>query len=128
MSNRFEGKVVVITGGSDGIGLASAKRFAEEGAKVYITGRRQELLDQAVSQIGHGAVGVQGDVTNLADLTSLYERVERDHGKIDVVFANAGTYQPVPLEAIDEAHFDSTFGLNVKGLIFTVQKLSLIHI
>ena len=122
MSNRFEGKVVVITGGSDGIGLASAKRFAEEGAKVYITGRRQELLDQAVSQIGHGAVGVQGDVTNLADLTSLYERVERDHGKIDVVFANAGTYQPVPLEAIDEAHFDSTFGLNVKGLIFTVQK------
>ncbi len=122
MSNRFEGKVVVITGGSDGIGLASAKRFAEEGAKVYITGRRQDLLNQAVSQIGHGAVGVQGDVTNLADLTSLYERVERDHGKIDVVFANAGTYQPVPLEAIDEAHFDSTFGLNVKGLIFTVQK------
>ena len=122
MVNRFEGKVVVITGGSDGIGLASAQRFAEEGARVYITARRQELLDQAVSQIGHGAIGVQGDVTNLADLTSLYERLERDHGKVDVVFANAGMHQPVPLEAIEEAHFDSTFGLNVKGLIFTVQK------
>lgn len=122
MSKRFQDKVVVITGGSDGIGLASAQRFAEEGAQVYITARRQELLDQAVSQIGHGAVGVKSDATNLADLTSLYERVARDHGKVDVVFANAGIYQPVPLEAIEEAHFDSTFGLNVKGLIFTVQK------
>ena len=122
MANRFEGKVVVITGGSDGIGLASAQRFAEEGAWVYITARRQELLDQAVSQIGHGAIGVQGDVTNLADLTSLYERVERDHGKVDVVFANAGMHQLVPLDAIEEAHFDSTFDLNVKGLMFTVQK------
>ncbi|WP_307154150.1 SDR family NAD(P)-dependent oxidoreductase [Rhodopseudomonas julia] len=122
MAKRFEDKVVVITGGSDGIGLASAQRFAEEGARVYITARRQELLDQAVSQIGHGAIGVQGDVTNLADLTSLYERVERDHGRVDVVFANAGMHQPIPLEAIEEAHFDSTFGLNVKGLIFTVQK------
>lgn len=122
MANRFEGKVVVVTGGSDGIGLASAQRFAKEGARVYVTARREELLDQAVSQIGHGAVGVQGDVTNLADLTSLYERVERDHGKVDVVFANAGMHQPVPLGAIEEEHFDSTFGLNVKGLIFTVQK------
>ncbi|WP_105385285.1 SDR family NAD(P)-dependent oxidoreductase [Neorhizobium alkalisoli] len=122
MAKRFEDKVVIITGGSDGIGLASAQRFAEEGARVYITARRQELLDLAVGQIGHGAIGVQGDVTNLADLTSLYTRVERDHGKVDVVFANAGMHQPVPLEAIEEAHFDSTFGLNVKGLIFTVQK------
>ena len=122
MMKRFEGKVVVITGGSDGIGLASAERFAEEGAQVYITARRQKILDQAVSQIGHSAIGVQGDVTNPADLTKLYERVERDHGKVDVVFANAGMHQPIPLEAIEEAHFDATFGLNVKGLVFTVQK------
>lgn len=119
---RFEGKVVVITGGSDGIGLASAQRFAEEGARVYITARRQEVLDQAISQIGHGAVGVQGDVTDVADLTKLYDRVARDHGRVDVVFANAGMHQPIPLETLDEAHFDATFGLNVKGLVFTVQK------
>ncbi|WP_404333987.1 SDR family NAD(P)-dependent oxidoreductase [Sphingomonas sp. MMS12-HWE2-04] len=122
MTKRFEGKIVVITGGSDGIGLASAQRFAQEGAQIYITARRQALLDRAIDQIGHGAVGVRGDVTNLADLASLYQRVERDHGKVDVVFANAGTHQPVPLEAIDEAHFDATFGLNVKALVFTVQK------
>jgi NAD(P)-dependent dehydrogenase (short-subunit alcohol dehydrogenase family) len=122
MPRRFEDKVVVITGGSDGIGLASAKLFAQEGARVYVTARRQALLDQAVSEIGHGAVGVQGDATNLADLTRLYERIERDHGKVDVVFANAGTHAVVPLEAIDEAHFDSLFGLNVKGVVFTVQK------
>lgn len=122
MTRRFEDKVVVITGGSDGIGLASGQRFAEEGALVYITARRQALLDQAVDQIGRGAVGLQGDVTNLGDLTRLYERIERDHGRVDVVFANAGMHQPVPLEAIEEAHFDATFGLNVKGLIFTVQK------
>jgi NAD(P)-dependent dehydrogenase (short-subunit alcohol dehydrogenase family) len=122
MTKRFEDKVVVITGGSDGIGLASAQLFAEEGARVYITARRQALLDQAVSQIGHGAVGVQGDVTNLTDLARLYERIERDHGKVDVVFANAGVHEPVPIEAIDEAHFNSTFGLNVKAVVFTVQK------
>ena len=122
MTKRFEDKVVVITGGSDGIGLASAQRFAEEGALVYITARRRTLLNQAIDQIGHGAVGVQGDVTNLTDLTHLYERVERDHGRVDVVFANAGMHEPVPLEAIEEAHFDATFGLNVKGLVFTVQK------
>lgn len=122
MTRRFEDKVVVITGGSDGIGLASGQRFAEEGALVYITARRQALLDQAVDQIGRGAVGLQGDVTNLGDLTRLYERIERDHGRVDVVFANAGMHQPVPLEAIEEADFDATFGLNVKGLIFTVQK------
>ena len=122
MTKRFEGKVVVITGGSDGIGLASAQLFAEEGALVYITARRQASLDQAVSQIGHGAVGVQGDVTNLTDLARLYARVERDHGRVDVVFANAGMHEPIPIEAIEEAHFDATFGLNVKGLLFTVQK------
>ena len=122
MTKRFEDKVVVITGGSDGIGLASAQLFAQEGACVYITARRQALLDQAVSDIGHGAVGVQGDVTNLADLARLYDRIKREHGRVDVVFANAGMHDPVPLEAIEEAHFDATFGLNVKGLLFTVQK------
>lgn len=122
MARRFEDKVVVITGGSDGIGLASARLFAEEGARVYVTARRQALLDQAIDRIGHGAVGVQGDVTNLADLTRLYDRVERDHGKVDVVFANAGIHQPIPLEAIGEADFDATFGINVKSVVFTVQK------
>ncbi|MGF9693646.1 glucose 1-dehydrogenase [Rhizobium sp. 0TCS1.26] len=122
MVKRFEDKVVVITGGSDGIGLATAKMFAEEGGRVYITGRRQELLDEAVKQIGHGSVGVQGDVTKNADLTRLYERIERDHNKVDVVFANAGIHEVVSLEAIDEAHFDTMFGLNVKGMVFTVQK------
>ncbi|TXC71359.1 glucose 1-dehydrogenase [Sphingomonas ginsenosidivorax] len=122
MTKRFEDKVVVITGGSDGIGLATAEQFAEEGALVYITGRRRASLDDAVRQIGHGAIGVQGDVTNLADLTTLYARIERDHGRVDVVFANAGMHDPVPLEAIEESHFDSTFGLNVKAMVFTVQK------
>lgn len=122
MTRRFENKVVVITGGSDGIGLATAKLFAEEGGHVYITGRRQELLDEALKHIGHGAVGVQGDVTNPADLTRLYARIERDHNRVDVVFANAGIHEVVPLEAIDETHFDTVFGLNVKGLVFTVQK------
>ena len=122
MAKRFDDKVVVITGGSDGIGLASAQIFAEEGALVYITARRQALLDQAVSQIGHGSVGVQGDVTNLTDLARLYERIERDHGRIDVVFANAGIHKPAPLEAFDEADFNATFDVNVKGVVFTVQK------
>lgn len=122
MTKRFADKVVVITGGSDGIGLASAKLFAAEGARVYITGRRQALLDQAVAEIGHGAIGVQGDVTNHADLTGLYQRIARDHGKVDVVFANAGTHAAVALDTIDDAHFDAIFGLNVKGVVFTVQK------
>ncbi|MGX1309869.1 NAD(P)-dependent dehydrogenase (short-subunit alcohol dehydrogenase family) [Amorphus suaedae] len=122
MAKRFEGKVVVITGGSDGIGLATAKLFAEEGGHVYVTGRRQEMLDEALKQIGHGAIGVQGDATNNADLARLYDRIERDHGKVDVVFANAGGHEVVPLEEITETHFESMFGLNVKGMVFTVQK------
>lgn len=122
MTKRFENKVVVITGGSDGIGLATAKLFAMEGAKVYITGRREELLGAAVKEIGHGAVGVQGDVTNAADVARLYERIAREHRKVDVVFANAGIYQVVPLDAIDDTHFDSIFDVNVKGMVFTVQK------
>jgi NAD(P)-dependent dehydrogenase (short-subunit alcohol dehydrogenase family) len=122
MTKRFENKVVVITGGSDGIGLATGKLFAVEGAHVVITGRRQELLDEAVKEIGHGALGVQGDVTKAADVARLYERIQRDHQKVDVVFANAGMYDLVPLEAIDDAHFDAIFNVNVKGMVFTVQK------
>ena len=122
MTDRFENKVVVITGGSDGIGLATAKLFASEGAHVYITGRRQELLDEAVKEIGHGAVGVQGDVSNSADVARLYERIQRDHQRVDVVFANAGIYEAAPLDAIDDTVFDSTFDVNVKGVLFTVQK------
>jgi NAD(P)-dependent dehydrogenase (short-subunit alcohol dehydrogenase family) len=122
MTKRFENKVVVITGGSDGIGLATAKLFAIEGAHVYITGRRQELLAEAVQEIGHGAVGVQGDVTNAADVARLYEQIGRAHQKVDVVFANAGKHALVPLEEIDDAHFAATFDANVKGMVFTVQK------
>lgn len=122
MTKRFENKVVVITGGSDGIGLETAKGFAAEGAHVYITGRRQEHLAAAVREIGNGAVGVQGDVAIPADLDRLYARIGRDHGRVDVVFANAGIAETQPLGAIDEAHFDRMFAVNVKGLLFTVQK------
>lgn len=119
---RFKDKIVVVTGGSDGIGLGTAKAFAAEGARVYVTGRRQERLDEAVKEIGGGAVGVQGDVGNLADLDRLYDRVRRDHGRVDVVFANAGISETVPFGDIDEAHFDRVFGANVRGLLFSVQK------
>lgn len=122
MTDRFESKVVVITGGSDGIGLATAKRFAAEGAHVYVTGRQQERLDKAVQEIGRGAVGIQGDVGRAADLDRLYERIQRDYGRVDVLFANAGVSESVPLGGIDEEHFDRVFGTNVKGLVFTVQK------
>lgn len=122
MTDRFENKVVVITGGSDGIGLATAKRFAAEGAHVYVTGRQQERLDKAVQEIGRGAVGIQGDVGSVADLDRLYERIQRDYGRVDVLFANAGVSESVPLGGIDEEHFDRVFGTNVKGVVFTVQK------
>ena len=120
--NRLEGKVAVITGGNSGIGLATAQRFADEGAHVFITGRRQNELDAAVRQIGKQATGVQGDVSNLADLDRLYATVKREKGRIDVVFANAGSGTLAPLGAISEELFDTTFGTNVKGLLFTVQK------
>ncbi|MCC8392172.1 SDR family oxidoreductase [Paraburkholderia sp. MMS20-SJTR3] len=124
MAKRFENKIVAITGGSEGIGLATARLFAAEGARVYITGRRQERLDEAVEEIGSGAVGVRGDAANLADLDRLYERIQRDHGRLDVVFANAGLSEsePRPLGTIDEESVDRLFGLNVRGLLFTVQK------
>jgi NAD(P)-dependent dehydrogenase (short-subunit alcohol dehydrogenase family) len=122
MSQKLAGKVAVITGGSSGIGLATAQRFAAEGAYVYITGRRQSELDAAVKQIGANVTAVQGDVSNLADLDRLYEAVTQNHGRIDVVFANAGGGEFLPLGAITEDHFDKIFNSNVKGLVFTVQK------
>jgi NAD(P)-dependent dehydrogenase (short-subunit alcohol dehydrogenase family) len=122
MSKKLEGKVAVVTGGNSGIGLATAKRFATEGAKVIVTGRRQEELDAAVKEIGHGAIGVRGDVSNLADLDRLYAVVKEKHGRVDIVFANAGGGELAPLGQITEAHFDKAFNINVKGLLFTVQK------
>ena len=119
---RFFDKVVAITGGSDGIGLATARQFAREGAHVYVTGRRQDRLDQAVAEISHGAVGVQGDVARPADLDRLYARIRADHGRLDVVFANAGISESAALGDIDEGHIDRLFGTNLKGLVFTVQK------
>jgi len=119
---KLEGKIAVITGGSSGIGLAAAQRFVAEGAYVYITGRRQSELDTAVRQIGRNVTAVQGDVSNLADLDRLYATVQQQHGRIDVVFANAGGVELAPLGEISEAHFDKTFNSNVKGLLFTVQK------
>jgi NAD(P)-dependent dehydrogenase (short-subunit alcohol dehydrogenase family) len=122
MTARFMNKVVAITGGSEGIGLATAKAFAAEGAHVYVTGRRQAQLDQAVQEIGHGAVGMQGDVAELADIDRLYARIARDHGRVDVVFANAGVSESAALGDIDAAHIDRVFGINVKGMVFTVQQ------
>ena len=119
---KLEGKVAVITGANSGIGLASAARFAREGAQVFMTGRRKAELDAAVAEVGHGAVGVQGDVSNLADLDRLYETVREKAGHIDVLFANAGGGEFVPLADITEEQFDRTFGINVKGTLFTVQK------
>ena len=124
MAKKLEGKVAVITGGSSGIGLATAQRFIEEGAYVFITGRRQSELDAAVKQIGknNNVTGVQGDVSNLADLDRLYATVKEQKGRIDILFANAGVAELAPLGEITEAHFDKMFGINVKGLLFTVQK------
>ena len=122
MSKKLEGKIAVITGGNSGIGLATAHRFAQEGARVFITGRRQTELDRAVKDIGPAAVGVQGDVSTLADLDRLYETVKRQAGRLDVLFANAGGGDQSPLGSITEASFDKTFDTNVKGVLFTVQK------
>ncbi|MGO9403659.1 MAG: SDR family NAD(P)-dependent oxidoreductase [Terriglobales bacterium] len=119
---KLEGKVAVITGGSSGIGLATAQRLAAEGAQVFITGRRQSELDKAAKLIGKNVTAVQGDVANLADLDRLYATVKQKAGHIDVVFANAGVGEFAPLGAISEEHFDKTFDANVKGLLFTVQK------
>src|SRR5919204_3283877 len=120
---RLDGKIAVITGGNSGIGLATAQRFVEDGAYVFIVGRRQSELDAAVKQMGENNVtAVQGDVSNLGDLDRLYSTVKEQKGSIDILFANAGVAELAPLGAITEAHFDKTFGINVKGLLFTVQK------
>ncbi|KAB2662049.1 SDR family oxidoreductase [Brucella tritici] len=119
---KLEGKIAVITGASSGIGLAAAKRFVAEGAHVYIMGRRQEELDKAVAEIGSDVTAVQGDVSRLEDLDRLFGTVRAQHGRIDVLFANAGVGELEPLRQITEASFDRTFGVNVKGVVFTVQK------
>ncbi len=120
--NMLEGKVAVITGGNSGIGFATAKRFVAEGAYVFITGRRQSELNAAVRGIGKNVTDVQGDVSNLADLDRLYSIVKQQKGRIDILFANAGLGEFATLREISEAHFDKTFGVNVKGLLFSVQK------
>src|SRR5580692_7405587 len=120
--NKLQGKVAVITGGTEGIGLATAQLFVKEGAYVFITGRRQKELDKAVKAIGSDVTGVQGDVAKLADLDRLYETVGKVKGKIDIIFANAGVGEFVPFGRVSEEHFDKLFNINVKGALFTVQK------
>ena len=127
MSKKLQGKVAVITGGNSGIGLATARRFVAEGAHVFITGRRQAELDEAVRQIGQHVTGVPGDISNLADLDRLFATVKRQQGRLDVLFANAGFLALAPLGSISEEHFDKLFAINVKGLLFTVQKALPLH-
>src|SRR2546426_696096 len=119
---KLAGKIAVITGGNSGLGLATAERFVAEGAYVFITGRRQDQLDMAVRRIGRNVVGVQGDVSKLDDLDRLFATVRQEKGCLDVLFANAGLGEFVPLGQITEEHFDKTFDVNVKGTLFTVQK------
>jgi NAD(P)-dependent dehydrogenase (short-subunit alcohol dehydrogenase family) len=122
MTRKLEGKVAVVTGGSAGIGLAAAKRFAEEGAHVFITGRRQAELDAAVKQIGPSATAVRADAANMSDLARLFETVKAAKGRVDVLYANAGIYEFTPFGAITEAAYDKMFDVNVKGVLFTVQQ------
>jgi NAD(P)-dependent dehydrogenase (short-subunit alcohol dehydrogenase family) len=122
MTRKLEGKVAVVTGGSAGIGLAAAKRFAEEGAYVFITGRRQAELDAAVKQIGSSATAVRADAANMSDLARLFETVKAAKGRVDVLYANAGIYEFTPFGAITEAAYDKMFDVNVKGVLFTVQQ------
>ena len=119
--SRFAGKIVVITGGNSGIGLATARRFAQEGAQVVIIGRRQKALDEAIALIGHEALAIQGDVSKLSDLERIFSHIRQVKGKIDILFANAGLGELQPLGAITEESFDNTFNVNVKGTLFTVQ-------
>ena len=120
--NKLEGKIALITGGNSGIGLATAKQFVDEGAYVFITGRRDPELATAVKEIGKNVTGVQGDVSNLGDLDRLFAQIKRENGKLDIVFANAGAAKYAPFGTITEELYDSLFNINVKGLLFTVQK------
>jgi NAD(P)-dependent dehydrogenase (short-subunit alcohol dehydrogenase family) len=120
--NKLEGKIALVTGGNSGIGLATAKQFVNEGAYVFITGRRAPELAAAVKEIGRNITGVQGDVSNLADLDRLFAQIEREKGRLDIVFANAGIAKYAPFDTITEEHYDLIFNINVKGLLFTVQK------
>ena len=120
--SKLAGKVALVTGGNSGIGLATAKRFVAEGATVFITGRRQEQLDAAIHEIGKGAIAIQGDISNLADLDRMFATIREHSGRLDILFANAGIGEFVPLGQITEEHFDKTFDVNVKGTVFTVQK------
>src|SRR5438034_7037899 len=120
--NKLEGKIALITGGNSGIGLATAKQFVNEGAYVFITGRREPELARAVKEIGRNVSGVQGDVASLGDLDRLFAQIKREKGKLDIVFANAGAAQFAPVGKITEEHYDALFDSNVKGVLFTVQK------
>src|SRR5262245_4407163 len=122
MTKKLSDKVAVVTGGTTGIGFASARRFIEEGARVVITGRTQETLDSALKELGPRAIGVRGDVASLVDLDRLYATVRQRFGRLDVLFANAGVARFAPAEAVDEAFFDAQFDVNVKGLFFSVIK------
>jgi len=119
---RLEGKIALVTGASSGIGLATAKRFVAEGAYVFITGRREQELSVAVKDIGKNVAGIRGDVSQLADLDRLFDQIKRDKGRLDVLFANAGIAKYAPLGKITEDLYDSIFDVNVKGVLFTVQK------
>jgi NAD(P)-dependent dehydrogenase (short-subunit alcohol dehydrogenase family) len=120
--SKLEGKIALVTGGNSGIGLATAKQFVNEGAYVFITGRRKAELDAATKEIGKNVTAVQGDVSNLADLDRLFAQIKREKGKLDILFANAGVARYAPFGTITEEHYDSIFNINVKGLLFTVQK------
>jgi NAD(P)-dependent dehydrogenase (short-subunit alcohol dehydrogenase family) len=121
-TSKLEGKIALVTGGTSGIGLATAKRFVNEGAYVFITGRRDKELGAAVKDIGRNVSGVQGDVSKLSDLDRLFAQIKREKGKIDIVFANAGVAKYAPFGKITEELYDSIFNTNVRGLLFTVQK------
>jgi NAD(P)-dependent dehydrogenase (short-subunit alcohol dehydrogenase family) len=122
MSGKLDGKVALITGGGTGIGLATAREFAREGAEVYITGRRKRELDAAAASIGTAVTAIQGDVTKPTDLDRIYGQIGQEHGRVDIVFANAGVGDWAPLGSITEEHLDKVFATNVKGLVFTAQK------
>ncbi len=122
MEGKLEGRIALVTGGNSGIGLATAQRFVQEGAYVFITGRRQDALDEAVKTIGCNVAAIQADAARLTDIDKLYATIQKEKGHLDILFANAGSGTLLPLGAITEEQFDQTFDTNVKGLLFTVQK------